>query len=503
MYLRDYIVTRKLDQPTGLGRIYRVIHESTRRDTSTPFANATPAQLVAALSHPNGWRRDTAQRLLVERRSVSAVSALTALAERTTDWRTRLHALWTLDGLDRIEPALVLKSLEDPSRDVRVAAIRIAERWLGEAGHPVQAGVLKRLDDTDWAVRQQLAASVGALPPGAREPAFVALFERHGADPVVMDALLSGLRGSEESALDRILAHSTTETPERAAAITMVTAMIVRAAQDQPVQNVLTAIADEARPAWQRSALVRGAEVALLGSQMPGTPARRGGGPAVALPAPPCPTCPGARAGPGGAYAFPGVREAQQAAAAPAAAAGRGGGPSLRLNREPAAFAAIATSASELAPRVTAVLARVEWPEKPGVRVPLAPLTPVEQQRFDRGREVYRNACQSCHQPDGRGQERVAASLIGSTLALAAPEIPTRILINGKEGDVGLMPPLGAMLDDEQIASVLTYIRREWGQTGWPVDPSIVATVRALTATRPRPWTTEELMNLAPGPGTR
>ena len=44
------------------------------------LASATPAQLVAALSHPNGWWRDTAQQLLVERGDASVVPALTKLA---------------------------------------------------------------------------------------------------------------------------------------------------------------------------------------------------------------------------------------------------------------------------------------------------------------------------------------------------------------------------------------------------------------------------------------
>ena len=61
-------------------------------------------------------------------------------------------------------------------------------------------------------------------------------------------------------------------------------------------------------------------------------------------------------------------------------------------------------------------------------------LTPEQQQQFDRGREVYRNICQGCHQPDGRGLERIAPSLIGSAFALATAEIPVRILLNGKEG---------------------------------------------------------------------
>ena len=121
------------------------------------------------------------------------------------------------------------------------------------------------------------------------------------------------------------------------------------------------------------------------------------------------------------------------------------------------------------------------------------PLTADEQRRFDAGREIYRNVCQACHQPDGRGQDRLAPTLIDSALALAAPDIPTRILLNGKEGAVGLMPPIGSTLSDDQIASVLTYVRREWGQAGTAVDPETIRSVRSLTSSRTRPWTNDEL----------
>jgi putative membrane-bound dehydrogenase-like protein len=208
-YLRDQIAARKLDRPTGFGRIYRVVHDTTRRDVTQPLQQASPADLVAMLSHPNGWRRDTAQRLLVERGNRSVVPALNALAENAPDPRTRMHALWTLDGIDAIQPATVIKALDDGARDVRVSAIRIAERWLGESNHPIQAAVLKRIDDPDWAVHQQLAASIGALPEGVREDAAVRLLERYAGDPVVMDAALSGLRGREGIVLDRLLDGTT------------------------------------------------------------------------------------------------------------------------------------------------------------------------------------------------------------------------------------------------------------------------------------------------------
>jgi mono/diheme cytochrome c family protein len=142
------------------------------------------------------------------------------------------------------------------------------------------------------------------------------------------------------------------------------------------------------------------------------------------------------------------------------------------------------------------MLARIVWPGKAG-ETPIAPLTPEEQGRFDIGRDVYANLCQACHQPDGRGQDRVAPSLIDSPLLLAAPEIPARILLNGKEGSTGLMPPVGSTLTDEQVAGVLTYIRREWGHAASPVAPATIAAIRESTRGRTRPWTHDELLKLA------
>ena len=166
------------------------------------------------------------------------------------------------------------------------------------------------------------------------------------------------------------------------------------------------------------------------------------------------------------------------------------------MNREPVALTGLPAS-DQLAPRVTAVLARVSWPGKAGDSAPLPSLTADEQRRFDAGREIYRNICQACHQSDGRGEDRRAPTLIGGTFTVGPAEIPTRILLNGKEGAIGLMPPIGSKLSDEQIADVLTYVRREWGQAAAPVDADTVKSVRALSIDRRRPWTDDELMKLA------
>jgi mono/diheme cytochrome c family protein len=489
-YLRDQILARKLEQPIGLGRIYHVVHATTRRETSNrpaPLSTASPAQLVAALAHPNGWWRDTAQRLIVERRPASVVPPLAKLAGSASDWRVRLHALWTLDGIDAIEPATVTRALDHTSPHVRAAAVRLAERWLGERDHPLQSAVLKRLRDADAGVRRQLAASLGALPSRARDAAMAALLDARGDDPVTLDAALSGLRGGEAAVLERMLQAGVRQTPQREAAISMLSATIVRSAQEDTVHDLFARISGTKAAEWQRSAVLRGMEIALLGVAMPGTAAPRVAISQTANPAP-CPTCPGGRAGPGGAYAYP-------RPPADPGASGRGGA-RVRLNREPVALTAL-RAPDPLEGRLRAVLARVSWPGKPGDAGLLPPLSADEQRRFDAGREIYKSMCQACHQADGRGQDKLAPTLIGASFTLGPAAIPTRILLNGKEGALGLMPAIGATLNDDQIASVLTYVRREWGQAAAPVDAGTVTAVRALSLGRTRPWTDDELRKLA------
>jgi mono/diheme cytochrome c family protein len=503
VYLRDYILGKRLEQHTGFGRIYRVVHDKTRRDTSAVIPKRTAAALVNMLSHPNGWRRDTAQHHLVERADKSAAPALGKLARGAKDPRTRLHALWTLDGIDAIDAATVSRALTDESRHVRAAAIRLSERWLEKPGHALQSAVLSLRDDPAWEVRQQLAASLGANALGARESAAIAMLERHAADPIVVDAVLSGVRGSEPEILGRLLQSTANEAV--APAVTMLAATIVRRAQEAPIQQVFEWIADDNRAAWQRSALVHATEIALLGAPMPGAALARRAPSAVEVnatrsgPPLPCPTCPGGRAGPGGAYAYSKPEDFVIASGRPQGSPGARG---LRLNVEPVALSGLAERADDLGLRASKVLARLSWPGKAG-DAPIVPLTPLQQWRFDAGREVYANLCQACHQPDGRGQDRVAPSLIDSALLLAAPDIAARILLGGKEGPIGLMPPMGSTLTDEQVASVLTYVRREWGQTGAPVDPAVITSVREQTRTRTRPWTHDELLQLAMGGGVR
>ena len=448
-FLRDYIAARDLQKPVNLGRIWRLTHASARRVPAPALSKATPAELVKTLSHPNGWWRDTAQQLLVQRGDRTAVPLLEALARDSKDWRARLHALWTLDGLGAIQQDSVRRALTDTAPEVRASAIRLAERWLADPNSPFAAAVLERIDDPSWTVRRQLAATIGELPETARTKPAVTLLTRYGGDAILVDAAISGLRGAEPDVLKRVME---TQPDARASdAVAMLAAAIARSGDAAAVQQLLARIGEPATNPALRMALLTGLDTGL-----PGRSSGRGG------------------RGFGGRGAPPPAKP-------------------VMLPGEPAAVARLADDNGDTGTTARSVLAKLEWPGKPVVVVSVEPLTPDEQKRFAAGAEIYKNICVGCHQPDGRGKEKMAPPLVDSRYITADPGAATRILLAGKEGPVGLMPPLGGTLNDDQISSVLTYVRREWGNAGSAVSPEDVREIRGLTKTRTRPWTDAEL----------
>ena len=478
-YLRNYIKTNNLELPVNLGRIWRVVHESAKRDVKPSLTKETPEGLVKRLSHPNGWYRDTAQRLLVERGATSVAPVLKQLALTNPDYRTRLHALWTLDGLGEIDAATVEKALADKSVDVRASAVRLSERWLGEPASPLSAIVVKLGDDPNWMVRRQVAASLGMLPQASRVRPLASMLEKYGADPITVDAATSGLAGLENEVLGLLLQGTATTPASQGAgatprpahpaddAIATLSATIARGRDAASAEKLFVIAADTNRPMWQRVAVLRGTEMGLDG----GGGGRGGGG--------------GGGGGRGG-----------RGAAGPAG---------LTLPQEPASLLALANGTDELAGAAKSVASRVTWPGKPTPpAAAVVPLTPEQQKRFTQGQELYNNLCVACHQPDGQGREKIAPTLVNSRYVIAADAgVSTRIVLSGKEGSVGLMPPLGASLTDEQIAGVLTYIRREWGHTASAVAPDDVKEIRGMTASRTRPWTEDEISRLTGRGGGR
>jgi mono/diheme cytochrome c family protein/glucose/arabinose dehydrogenase len=467
-YLTAYIKANDLLLPVGQGRIWRVVYgpRTAQRPIRPALSRATPAQLVDALSNPRGWWRDTAQRILVERGETSVAPALKGLAASAPDWRTRLHALWTLDGLDAIDVASVRKGMTDVNADVRASAVRVSERWLG-SDTALRAVVLRLLDDENWNVRRQVAASIGEMPAADRVDPAVTLLTRHGSDPIMVDVTISSLKGIEADVLAKVMQTKAGvgETPGEA--VSMLAAALTKSGDVAAVQQLIENAADASRPEWERIALLRGVDAAL--------PARTGGG----------------RGGRG----LPGL-------SAPGGRIVVTPGRTILLPGEPTALKKMRSASGTLSLLASSVSAKLDWPGRPAPTVVVAPLTPEQQKRFNAGAGIYKNVCLGCHQEDGRGKDKLGANLVDSPFVNAVDAAASiRILVGGKEGAIGLMPPLGPSMSDEEIAATVTYIRRAWGHTASAVDPLNVMEIRALSRGRVKPWTDQELQ--ATGRGNR
>ncbi|HEX6071187.1 MAG TPA: hypothetical protein VFZ18_15240, partial [Longimicrobiaceae bacterium] len=256
-YLEEQIKARQMEQPIGLGRIYRIVHESMEPGDRPRLSSRTPAQLVELLSHPNGWWRITAQRLLVERQDRSVAPALRDVARSSGDDRARLHALWTLEGLGEADPATLAAAISDESPHVRAAAVRIAEPLLAQGDATLRSAALRLIDDPAAHVRRQVAASLGELPATERERALAQVAARHGGDPVVADLIVSGVPGRELPFLEAMMSPAATDSAP-AATVRSLVAAIVRGRDPVAIERVLAWAGDAERPRWQRVALLEG-----------------------------------------------------------------------------------------------------------------------------------------------------------------------------------------------------------------------------------------------------
>lgn len=76
------------------------------------------------------------------------------------------------------------------------------------------------------------------------------------------------------------------------------------------------------------------------------------------------------------------------------------------------------------------------------------------------GKAIYNAVCSGCHMSDGKGAIGAGAypALAGNP-NLETADYPIYIIIHGQRA----MPDLGGIMDDEQIAAVVNYIRHDLG----------------------------------------
>lgn len=143
------------------------------------------------------------------------------------------------------------------------------------------------------------------------------------------------------------------------------------------------------------------------------------------------------------------------------------------------------------------------------------------------GKRIFTRNCAVCHQADGKGVAGQFPPLAGSEWVMSkdwhGDNHIVRIVLDGLHGPVTVegktynnaMAPWGAVLKDEEIAAVLTYVRNSWGNQAPAIPVEFVTDIRTQVADRKDPWTQKELQAIervlvgaaapaaAPGAGTK
>ena len=442
-YLRKQGEDRGLIAPLHLGRLWRVVPEGHKTTALKGLAGLKPAELITELGSGNEWRRETAQRLLVESGDKSLAAALTAFGLKAATPMGRVHALWTQHGLKVTDWALVSAGLADADPRVRAAALRVSE---GLIAGPHRAEVIARWNELAASeavpeVQLQLVLTMGEAKDLAVDLVAAALAHRAAEHIAIQDGFISGLAGRELENFAAVLKQPAAYSKTLPAALLR---CVFSERKPERIEKALAIIA--ALP-------LRSQQVTLLGSLT----------------------------------AHPTVTAKRP----------------VKLAAEPASLAKLSKSKDAAMVKALAWFkSTVVWPGKPGVIVPtVKALTNEQQLLFDSGKQTYAGLCTACHQPTGKGLEGLAPPLAESEWVLGDPERIVKVVMHGLRGPIKVkgvaysydMPAAG-FLTDEQIAGVLTYIRREWDHEAAPVPLDLVQKIRAETKGRTDAWTEPELL---------
>lgn len=455
-YLVANIKDRKLEQPVNHGRIWRIVPEKATQVAAVKVPAGTAAR-VELLRHPSGWVRDTAQRLLVESGDTAAVPALRQVlkAEGAAQAWVRLHALWTLEGLNALDADTLRTAIKDSDPQVRAAGVRLATLDL-------LPDLIALTGEQEVIVQAHLAIRLGAAASPEADVALAKLLVAHGQNTLVREGALTGMRGKETTIAKLVTAQVTAANVEGASfVVEALAALVSQSGKAGPMEDMLNLAAAVDNNAM-RLAVVRGLD--------------RGGRDSKAKPT-------------------------KGTAASKVTKL-------LWLPAAPAAMAKLTTTLTdkEGAAALKGLNERVMWVGKAGAPKPpvVAPLTSAQVASFERGRTIYNGLCAGCHQPHGYGLDGLAPPLVDSEWVLGKPDIVALIIMNGLGGPVKVsgrtwdlsMPPM-AQLNDEDLAAVVTYVRREWEHTATPIDTKFVKALRDQFGTHAS-WSADELRPPAP-----
>lgn len=183
--LKHYDLYRGRD----MGRIYRITPEKFSRPRLPHLSTATVSELVRAVQSPDGWTRDTAQRLLYQRHEKSAIEPLRAAVRNAPLAQARIQAMYTLAGLGDRDAATLATAAADAEAHVRQTALHLAGPVLARS-ESLRKLAIDSARDENPRVRFHAALALGQFSSPASLQALAAIARHDGADRWTRTAVL-------------------------------------------------------------------------------------------------------------------------------------------------------------------------------------------------------------------------------------------------------------------------------------------------------------------------
>ena len=258
--IEDYsAIPRHLQQQYGVyaghdcGRIYRLTHRDAPRPPGADMSKLETKALAGECASPFFWRRQTAQRLLVEREEKSAAPGLRGLlADKNAGTSTIITALRTLGALGVLMPRDLQPFIIHTNEAVRVHALQLADPWFGrkEGRALLDNALAAAAVEASPRVQIQFALSLGET----QDPrAFSTLVQFAVGKLSVrwMDAaILSSLHGRGLEMLGTLIGNPSAATP-----FLPVLAQSIAARRDESALASALALVASARPETQAAVM--------------------------------------------------------------------------------------------------------------------------------------------------------------------------------------------------------------------------------------------------------
>jgi mono/diheme cytochrome c family protein len=206
-YLREEIERRKLSEPLGCGRIYKVVPKR-KKTVSVKFSHDTKT-LVALLGNENGLVRDMAQQILIDGKMKAAIPFLREAIKDVKQPLLVIHALWVLEGMSALQTNEVLALLESADWAIRMQALSVLPSVINGISYSFYLDALTRLlKGNDERAAPYIAFVANYIRPFNEKAAhklLIDLVKKYPANPYVSAAVVSNLAYREEDFATTVL----------------------------------------------------------------------------------------------------------------------------------------------------------------------------------------------------------------------------------------------------------------------------------------------------------